>query len=68
MQFLITAYDGADMLEKRMSVRGKHLENMGKVDGKVICAGGLSEIRALYYGAGVGKCKRRANERCDLRR
>ena len=38
MQFIITAYDGANMLEKRLAVRARHLENMGKVNGKVICA------------------------------
>lgn len=28
MQFLIKAYDGPNMLEKRMEVRPKHLEGM----------------------------------------
>ena len=41
MQFIITAYDGEGMLEKRMRVRPRHLENMAKVRGRVICAGGL---------------------------
>ena len=41
MQFVITAHDGKDMLEKRMAVRPRHLENMTKLDGKVICAGGI---------------------------
>ena len=41
MQFLITAYDGPSMLEKRMEVRERHLENMKKLKGKVVCAGGL---------------------------
>ena len=30
MQFVITAYDGENMLEKRMSVRPRHLENMAR--------------------------------------
>ena len=34
MQFIITAYDGKDMLEKRMEVRPRHLENMGKGEGE----------------------------------
>ena len=41
MQFVIKAYDGEGMLEKRLSVRGRHLENLSRTEGKVICAGGL---------------------------
>ena len=41
MQFVVTAYDGKNMLEKRMEVRPRHLENMSRIPGKVICAGGL---------------------------
>ncbi|MBR6090745.1 MAG: hypothetical protein IKP86_12485 [Anaerolineaceae bacterium] len=41
MQYVIKAYDGENMLEKRMEVRPRHLENMSKVNGKIICAGGL---------------------------
>ena len=39
MQFVITAYDGEGMLEKRMEVRPDHLANMSKIKGKVLCAG-----------------------------
>ena len=39
MQFLITAYDGENQLEKRMEVRPRHLANLPK--DHVICAGGL---------------------------
>ena len=41
MQYIIRAYDGENMLQRRMEVRPRHLENMAKVNGKVICAGGL---------------------------
>ena len=41
MQYMIKAYDGKNMLERRLAVRPRHLENMAKVPGKVICAGGL---------------------------
>ena len=41
MQYMIRAYDGEGMLQKRMEVRPRHLENMAQVKGKVICAGGL---------------------------
>ena len=51
MQFVIRAYDGANMLEKRMAVRERHLENMSKVDGKVICAGGLLDREGNMKGS-----------------
>ena len=51
MQFVIRAYDGADMLEKRMDVRERHLENMAKVDGKVICAGGILDREGKMKGS-----------------
>lgn len=41
MQFIVKAYDGANMLEKRMEVRPRHLEGMQKLGKHVICAGGL---------------------------
>ncbi len=51
MQFVITAYDGAGLLEKRMEVRPRHLENMSKIDGKVICAGGLLDEEGKMKGS-----------------
>ena len=51
MQFIIRAYDGRDMLEKRMAVRPRHLENMGRVNGKVICAGGLLDEGGKMKGS-----------------
>ena len=41
MQFMIKAADGKGKLSRRMEVRPAHLENMSKIKGKVICAGGL---------------------------
>ena len=41
MQFLIKAYDGANMLERRMEIRPRHLENLARVMDRVLCAGGL---------------------------
>ena len=41
MQFIITAYDGADVLEKRMAVRPKHLEGMKLLGRHIITAGGI---------------------------
>ncbi len=51
MQFMIKAYDGANMLEKRMEIRPRHLENMAKISGKVICAGGLLDDRGKMKGS-----------------
>ena len=51
MQFVIRAYDGPDMLEKRMAVRSRHLENMAKVEGKVLCAGGLLDREGNMKGS-----------------
>ena len=41
MQFIITAHDGENMLEKRMAVRPRHLEGMAKLGKHIVCAGGL---------------------------
>ena len=51
MQFIIKAYDGENMLEKRMAVRPRHLENIAKVKGKVLCAGGLLDEEGKMKGS-----------------
>ena len=51
MQFVITAYDGENVLARRMEVRSRHLENMGKVKGKVLCAGGLLDEEGKMKGS-----------------
>lgn len=55
MQFIITAYDGKDegALDRRMAVRGEHLENMQKLKGtgKVICAGGMLDDAGKMIGS-----------------
>ena len=53
MQFLIKAYDGEGLLGMRMEVRPRHLENMGKVDGKIICAGGLLDANGQMKGSAL---------------
>ncbi len=53
MQYIITGYDGRDMLEKRMEVRPRHLENMGKVKGRVLCAGGLLDDEGRMKGSAI---------------
>ena len=53
MQFLITAYDGPGMLEKRMAVRPRHLENISRVKGKILCAGGLLDAEGKMKGSAL---------------
>lgn len=51
MQFVITAYDGAGMLEKRLAVRGRHLENIARFQQHVLCAGGLLDEEGKMKGS-----------------
>ena len=51
MQYVITAYDGENKLEERMRVRPRHLENMSRIDGKVVCAGGLLDDEGKMKGS-----------------
>ena len=51
MQFLITAHDGKGMLERRMEVRPRHLENMDRVKDHVLCAGGLLDENGTLAGS-----------------
>ena len=55
MQFVITGYDGKDegALDRRMSVRPQHLENVARVKerGKVICAGGITNEEGRLIGS-----------------
>ena len=51
MQFIVIANDGKGMLEKRMEVRPRHLENMSKVNRRVICVGGLLDEEGNMKGS-----------------
>ena len=51
MQYMIKALDIENGLERRMEVRPRHLENMSKVNGKVICAGGLLDDDGKMKGS-----------------
>ena len=53
MQFLIKAYDGLNMLEKRMAVRPRHLEGMKKLGSQIICAGGLLDEEGKMKGSAL---------------
>lgn len=51
MQFIIKAYDGANMLDKRMEVRPRHLAGMQQLGNHVICAGGLLDEEGKMKGS-----------------
>ena len=51
MQFIVKAYDGANMLDKRMAVRPQHLEGMAARGRHVVCAGGLTDDEGKLKGS-----------------
>ena len=51
MQFLVKAYDGERMLDKRMEVRPRHLEGMKALGKQIICAGGLLDDEGKMKGS-----------------
>ena len=51
MQFVITAYDGEGMLDKRMEVRPRHLEGMERLKNHIVCAGGLLDEEGHLKGS-----------------
>ena len=51
MQFVITAYDGAGILAKRMEVRPLHLEGMERLKKHLIAAGGLLDDEGKLKGS-----------------
>ena len=53
MQFVIMAYDGENMLDKRMEVRPQHLEGMAKLGKHVVCAGGLLDEDGKLKGSAL---------------
>ena len=53
MQFLVKAYDGENMLEKRMSVRPRHLEGMAGLGKHIVCAGGLLDDEGKMKGSAL---------------
>ena len=53
MQFLVKAYDGPGMLDKRMEVRPRHLEGMKALGKQIICAGGLLDDEGKMKGSAL---------------
>ena len=50
-QFVIRAYDGEGMLDRRMEVRPRHLEGMKRIKQHVVCAGGLLDDEGKMKGS-----------------
>ena len=53
MQFVIKAYDGEGMLDKRMAIRPRHLEGMKALGKRIICAGGLLDGEGRMKGSAL---------------
>lgn len=53
MQFLVKAYDGPGMLEKRMEVRPRHLEGMRTLGKQIVVAGGLLDDAGKMKGSAL---------------
>ncbi len=53
MQFLVKAYDGPDMLEKRIAFRPRHLEGMKALGRQIIAAGGLLDEDGKMKGSAL---------------
>ena len=51
MQFIITAHDGENVLEKRLAVRPRHLAGMEALGERVICAGGILDAEGKMCGS-----------------
>ena len=54
MQFLVKAYDGDRMLEKRMKVRPRHFEGMKALGKQIIAVGSLLDRESQNEGLGAG--------------
>ena len=51
MQFVIRAYDGEGMLERRLAVRPRHLAGIDRLADHVVCAGGLLDDAGTMVGS-----------------
>ena len=53
MQFLVKAYDGEGMLDRRIEVRPRHLDGMKALGKQIICAGGLLDEEGKMKGSAL---------------
>ena len=51
MQYIITAYDGENALERRMAARPRHLEGVKNLGTHILCAGGLLDEEGRMKGS-----------------
>ena len=51
MQFVIRAYDGEGMLDRRMEVRLRHFDGMEKMKEHTLCAGGILDEDGKMIGS-----------------
>ena len=51
MQFVITAYDGENALERRRAARPRHLEGAAKLGKHILCGGGLRDEEGKMKGS-----------------
>ena len=51
MQFVIKAFDGKGMLNRRMEVRPRHFEGMERIKEHTLCAGGLLDDDGKMIGS-----------------
>ena len=51
MQFMVKAYDGEGVLEKRMEARPAHLKRMEELGSKVLCGGGILDEEGTMKGS-----------------
>lgn len=51
MQFVIKAFDGEGMLNRRMEVRPRHFEGMERMKEHTLCAGGLLDDDGKMIGS-----------------
>ena len=51
MQFMIRAYDGPNMLDRRLAIRPRHLEGMKRLGRQIICAGGILDNEGKMKGS-----------------
>lgn len=51
MQFVIKAFDGEGMLNRRMEVRPRHFEGMERMKEHTLCAGGLLDDEGKMIGS-----------------
>ena len=51
MQYIITAYDGENALDRRMAARPRHLEGVKSLGNHILCAGGLLDGEGNMKGS-----------------